>query len=389
MLILSIYSPAKKKSRTHTSTISTAHAKLGQPRIVPVPCTTMDTCSTPTDGSGARQGQHAKAKPVARPDTLLRIGAALGVRPMRPRARAAADGRYFADMLRPRARARVVWLCLCCADVSTRFNPRTNRSLLRFLILRFEPKKKKKVQGFKKKSTKCPVAYRWCQSKQAEQANPKPWSGENASELNSRRLGKEDQTSAGRRQKKKGKRGVAARSGRAPPLSLLTRFSSVLFSYHIRRPTGSSFSRSVHSVAWFQIPVGYLNLRAVTRSHRARPHGFVRRSASRGVPVRFQRLRLGHSPRSHPQFGSKRFELRSQCLPFPPYLNARLGRGTGPRADRRVGPGIEGRRRTPLGSERRCPGMDDHGQWMGPVRFGLVKPAALRDPPAACSERSR
>lgn len=108
MLILFIYSPAKKKSRTHTSTISTAHAKLGQPRMVPVPCTTMDTCSTPTDGSGARQGQHAKAKPVARPDTLLRIGAALGVRPMRPRARAAADGRYFADMLRPRARARVV-----------------------------------------------------------------------------------------------------------------------------------------------------------------------------------------------------------------------------------------------------------------------------------------
>lgn len=69
---------------------------------------------------------------------------------------------------------------------------------------------------------------------------------ENASELNSRRLGKEDQTSAGRRQKKK--ESVAARSGRAPPLSLLTRFSSVLFSYHIRRPTGSSFSRSVHSV---------------------------------------------------------------------------------------------------------------------------------------------
>lgn len=52
-------------SRTHTSTINTTHAKLGQPRMVPVPCTTMDTCSTPTDGSGARQGQHAKAKPVA------------------------------------------------------------------------------------------------------------------------------------------------------------------------------------------------------------------------------------------------------------------------------------------------------------------------------------
>jgi hypothetical protein len=163
--------------------------------------------------------------------------------------------------------------------------------------------------------------------------------------------------------------------------------SHIVISYPA--PTGSSFSRSVHSVAWFQIAVGYLNLRAVARSHRARPHGFVRRSASRGVPVRFQRLRLGHSPRSHPQFGSKRFELRSQCLPFPPYLNARLGRGTGPRADRRVGPGIEGRRRTPLGSERRCPGMDDHGQWMGSVRFGLVKPAALQDPPAACSERSR
>lgn len=32
---------------------------------------------------------------------------------MRPRARAAADRRYFADMLRPRARARVIVLVLC------------------------------------------------------------------------------------------------------------------------------------------------------------------------------------------------------------------------------------------------------------------------------------